>query len=123
MPGPVASQCGACQSHNALTDVARDISPWQLVCCWTPERRCFVKPFENDGSPSAEEMMRQIALLYWIEEVVRGKIPAERLAVRRENATPIIATLKPWLEVQLSRIPQKSHWAKTSTTPSPSGPS
>ena len=31
-----------------------------------------------------------------------------RLAARREHAASIIAALKPWLETQLSRIPQKS---------------
>jgi hypothetical protein len=75
-------------------------------------RRRFVKRFENEGSPIAEQMLRQIALLYQIEKVVRGKLPADRLAARREHATPIIAALKPWLEVQLSRIPQKSQLAE-----------
>jgi hypothetical protein len=36
-------------------------------------RRRFVKRFESDGSPIAEEMLRQIALLYQIEKSVRGK--------------------------------------------------
>jgi hypothetical protein len=53
-------------------------------------------------------MLRQIALLYRIEKTVRGHAPADRLAARREHAAPIIAALKPWLETQLWRIPQKS---------------
>ncbi|WP_262983336.1 IS66 family transposase [Paracoccus mutanolyticus] len=88
------------------------MGPWQLVYCWTHVRRRFVKRFENEGSPIVEEMLRQIALLYQIEKAVRGKFPADRLAARREQATPIIAALKPWLEVQLSRIPQKSQLAE-----------
>jgi len=35
-----------------------------------------------------------------------------RLAARREHSGPIVATLKPWLEAQLSRIPQKSQLAE-----------
>ena len=35
-----------------------------------------------------------------------------RLAARREQSAPIIAALKPWLETQLSRIPQKSQLAE-----------
>ncbi|AMY72239.1 insertion sequence transposase protein (plasmid) [Frigidibacter mobilis] len=62
--------------------------------------------------PIAEEMLRQIALLYQIEKTVRGQDAAVRLAARRENAAPIIAALKPWLEAQLSRIPQKSQLAE-----------
>jgi hypothetical protein len=75
-------------------------------------RRRFVKRFESDGSPIAEEMLRQIALLYQIEKSVRGKEAAVRLAARREHSAPIIAALKPWLEAQLSRIPQKSQLAE-----------
>ncbi len=105
-------QCDAYQSYNALTEIARDSGPWQLVYCWTHVRRRFVKRFENEGSPIAEEMLRQIALLYQVEKTVRGKEASLRLAARREHAAPIIAALKPWLEAQLSRIPQKSQLAE-----------
>jgi hypothetical protein len=71
-----------------------------------------VKRFENEGSPIAEEMLRQIALLYQVEKTVRGKAASDRLAARREHAAPVIAALKPWLEAQLSRIPQKSQLAE-----------
>jgi hypothetical protein len=71
-----------------------------------------VKRFENEGSPIAEEMLRRIAALYGIEKTVRGRDPAVRLAVRREQSAPIVAALKPWLEAQLSRIPQKSRLAE-----------
>lgn len=100
-------QCDAYQSYNALTEIVRDGGPWQLVYCWTHVRRRFVKRFENDGSPIAEEMPRQIALLYQVEKSVRGKDPAVRLAARCEHAAPIVAALKPWLEAQLSHIPPK----------------
>ena len=105
-------QCDAYQSYNALTEITRENGPWQLVYCWTHVRRRFVKRFESDGSPIAEEMLRQIALLYRIEKTVRGKDASVRLAARREQSAPIIAALKPWLETQLSRIPQKSQLAE-----------
>jgi len=105
-------QCDAYQSYNALTEIARENGPWQLVYCWTHVRRRFVKRFENEGSPIAEEILRRIAALYGIEKTVRGRDPAVRLAARREHAAPIIAALKPWLEAQLSRIPQKSRLAE-----------
>ena len=93
-------QCDAYQSCNALTEIARDTGPWQLVYCWTHVRRRFVKRFESDRSPIAEEMLRQIALLYQIEKTVRGKDAEVRLVARREHSAPIIAALKPWLEAQ-----------------------
>jgi len=71
-----------------------------------------VKRFENEGSPIAEEMLRQIALLYRVEKSVRGQDAAVRLVARREHADPVITALKPWLEAQLSRIPQKSQLAE-----------
>lgn len=95
-------QCDAYQSYNALTEIARDEGPWQLVNCWTHVRRRFVKRVESDGSSIAEEMLRQIALLYRIEATVRGQAPTDRL----------IAALKPWLETQLSRILRKSQLAE-----------
>lgn len=91
-----------------MTEITRNEGPWQLDYCWTHVRRRFVKRLERDGSPIAEEMLRQIALLYRNEKTVRGHAPTDRLAARREHAGPIIAALKPWLETQLSRIPQKS---------------
>ena len=54
-----------------------------------------MKRFESDGSPVAEEMLRQVALLYQIETSVRGKDAAVRLAARCEHSAPIIAALKP----------------------------
>jgi len=105
-------QCDAYPSYNALTEIARDNGPWQLVYCWPHVRRRFVKRFENEGSPIAEGMLRQIALLYQVEKTVRGKDASVRLAARREHSAPIIAALKPWLEAQLSRIPQKSQLAE-----------
>ena len=75
-------QCDAYQSYNVMTEIARDNGPWQLVYCWTHVRRRFVKRFENEGSPIAEEMLRQIALLYQIENTVRGKDAAVHLAGR-----------------------------------------
>lgn len=105
-------QCDAYQSYNAMTGMERDTGPWQLVYCWTHVRRRFVKRFENEGSPIAEEMLRQIALLYQVEKTVRGKDPALRLAARRDHSAPVIAALKPWLEAKLSRIPQKSQLAE-----------
>lgn len=105
-------QCDGYQAYNAVAELARGNRPWQLVHCWTHVRRRFVKRFESDGSPIAEEMLRRIALLYRVEKSVRGKDAEARLAARREHAAPIIAALKPWLEAQLSRIPGKSRLAE-----------
>ena len=79
-------QCDAYQSYNALTEITRDTGPWRLVHFWTHVRRRFVKRFENEGSPIAEEMLRQIALLYQIEKTVRGKDAAKGLGFSPHGA-------------------------------------
>lgn len=68
-----------------------------------------MKRLEKDGSPVAEEALRQITELYAVEKSVRARGPQTRLAVRRELADPIITAFRPWLEAQLSRIPR---WSK-----------
>ena len=71
-----------------------------------------MKRLEKDGSPIAEEALRQIAELYAIEKTVRGSAPAARLAARCELSAPIIEAFRPWLEAQLSRIPKSSKLAE-----------
>lgn len=105
-------QCDAYQSYNAMTEIARDNGPWPLVYCWTHVRRRFVKRLQSDGSPIAEEALRQIARLYAIEASVRGQAPAIRLAARKELSAPIVTAFRPWLEAQLSRIPRSSKLAE-----------
>ncbi|MGC8732058.1 MAG: IS66 family transposase [Halothiobacillaceae bacterium] len=105
-------QCDGYEAYDKLTVVDRPEGPWQLVHCWTHVRRRFVKRLESDGSPIAEEALRQIAALYAVEAAVRGKAPAIRLAARRELSAPIVAAFRPWLEAQLSRIPKASKLAE-----------
>jgi hypothetical protein len=105
-------QCDGYGAYDAPAALARPEGAWQLVHCWTHVRRRFVKRLENDGSPIAEQALRQIAELYAIEASVRGHAPEARLAARTELAAPIIAAFRPWLEAQLSRIPRASRLAE-----------
>jgi hypothetical protein len=105
-------QCDGYEAYDKLTKVDRTEGPWTLVHCWTHARRRFVKRLEKDGSPIAEEALRQIAELYAIEKTVRGAAPDVRLAIRRQLSAPIVAAFRPWLEAQLSRIPKSSKLAE-----------
>ena len=52
-------------------------------------RRRFVKRVQSEGSPIAEQMLRQIALLYQTKKTVRGEdVPMFGLAARRERFGP-----------------------------------
>ncbi len=104
-------QCDGYEAYDRMTVVERAQGPWVLVHCWSHVRRRFVKLMRNQGSPIAEEAVRQIALLYGVESTVRGKAPGVRLAARREISAPVVAALKIWFEAQLSRIPKGSQIA------------
>lgn len=105
-------QCDGYDAYDKLTAVDRPEGPWMLVHCWTHARRRFVKRLEKDGSPIAEEALRQIAELYAVEKTIRGAAPEVRLAARKECSAPIVAAFRPWLEAQLSRIPRSSRLAE-----------
>ncbi|MBR9766684.1 MAG: transposase [Rhodobacteraceae bacterium] len=61
---------------------------------------------------TVSEALRQIAELYATEKTVRGAAPDVRLAIRRQLSALIVAAFRPWLEVQLSRIPRSSKLAE-----------
>lgn len=105
-------QCDGYDAYHKLAAVDRPEGAWRLVHCWTHVRRRFVKRLEADGSPIAEQALRQIAELYAIEKSVRGHSPGIRLAARKNLAAPIVAAFRPWLEAQLSRIPKSSKLAE-----------
>ena len=66
-------QCDGYDAYDKLTVIDRPEGPRQLVHCWTHVRRRFVKRLQSDGSPIAEEALRQITELYAIESSVRGQ--------------------------------------------------
>ncbi|WP_280954162.1 IS66 family transposase [Mesorhizobium helmanticense] len=97
-------QCDGYDDHDCLTRIERPQGPRTLVHSWGHWRRRFVKQMPNTKSPAAEAAVRQIATLKAIEECVHGMPPIDRLAARKEHSTPIIATLRPSFEKQLSMI-------------------
>ena len=73
-------------------------------------------------APIAMEALRRIAALYAIEERIRGKSPADRLAVRQAESKPLVAELRIWFEAQIAKLPARgptaeairyalNHWA------------
>lgn len=75
-----------------------------LAACWAHSRRKFYDVHEATGSPIAAEALRRIAELYAIETAIRGRTADERRAVRQAQSRPLVETMKPWLEKELSRI-------------------
>jgi hypothetical protein len=67
---------------------------------------------EATGSPIAAEALRQIGELYAIEKSIRGRTAEERRAVRNAQSRPLVEAMKPWLEMELGRIPGRGGLAE-----------
>lgn len=76
-----------------------------LAACWAHVRRKFYELHEATGSPINAEALRRIALLYAVEERIRGQSAEQRALARDRESRPSVAALKPWLEQELGRIP------------------
>src|SRR5215213_3742871 len=63
-------------------------------------------------SPIALEAVRRIDALFEIERVINGRSTAERLEVRREQSTRLVADLEVWLRDQRSRLSRSASVAE-----------
>jgi transposase len=104
-----------CDGYNAYKQIAgptRDDAPVTLAFCWSHVRRGFYDLAKPGTSPIATEALRRIAALYRIESEIRGKDPAQRLAVRQELSRPLVKDLRLWFEAQLKTLPAKGPTAE-----------
>ena len=83
-----------------------------LAACWAHTRRKFYDVHEATGSPIAAEALRRIAELYAIETAIRGRTAEQRQSARNTQSRPLIEAMKPWLEMELGRIPGRSGLAE-----------
>jgi hypothetical protein len=82
------------------------------VACWAHARRNIYEVYESTASPPAKEALERIADLFAIEARINGRSPAERLAVRQQEAVPLLTELKSFLDKVLTEISGKSTLAK-----------
>ena len=80
----------------------------QEAACWAHARRKFFDVLQVTPSPIATEALRRIAELYAVERTVRGRLPAERQAVREAQSAPLLAELRTWLTSTLPTLSAKS---------------
>ena len=78
------------------------------VACMAHVRRKFFDIAESTASPIAKEALERIAAIYGIEKEIRGSPPEVRAAARQEQAKPLFADLKAWLEATLPSLPGRS---------------
>jgi transposase len=82
------------------------------VACWAHARRKIYEVHAATASPAAASLLAMIALLFTIESDIRGVTPERRLAIRREQAVPLLAQLKYNFESTLSQVSGKSALAQ-----------
>jgi transposase len=80
----------------------------EQAACWAHVRRKFYDLEQAHASPVARESLVRIGALYGIEEMIRGKPPDERRAVRQAQSKPLLDSLRQWFEATLSKLSRKS---------------
>ena len=96
--------------YGGYTALAKRRQQIQLAFCWAHVRRKFFELAPT--SPVATEVLRRIALLYAIEDEVRGTSAEQRRAVRAERARVVVDDLHQYLEARLRQLSAKSKLAE-----------
>jgi hypothetical protein len=96
--------------YGGYAALARPRNDVRLAFCWAHVRRKFYEL--ADKSPVAAEILRRIALLYAIENDVRGLSADERRLVRNERSRPIVDDLRSYLEECKRLLSAKSKLAE-----------
>jgi hypothetical protein len=95
--------------YSGYAALARRSQRLSLAFCWSHVRRKFYELADN--SPVATEVLRRIAVLYAIEDEVRGTSAEQRRAARAERALIIVDDLQSYLEARLRQVSTKSKLA------------
>lgn len=102
-------QADAYAGFNALYE--RPINPLLEAACWAHARRKLYDIHVATDSPIAREALERIAVLYQIEEQIRGRPPDERRAVRQARAGPLLDELYHFLVANVRTLSKKSELA------------
>ncbi len=78
------------------------------AACMAHIRRPFYDLYAAHKSAVAKEALERIAVLYAIEEEIRGRSAEERREIRNERSRPLLESLKQWFEETLVKLSRKS---------------
>jgi hypothetical protein len=95
--------------YGGYAALARRRQKVVLAFCWAHVRRKFFELAPT--SPVATEVLRQIALLYVVEDNVRGLAPEQRRTTRGERSRVIVDDLHVYLNARLRQVSTKSKLA------------
>ncbi|MDT7532494.1 IS66 family transposase [Sphingobium sp. SA2] len=92
--------------YGGYAALARRRQQISLAFCWAHVRRKFYEL--ADSSPVATEVLRRVALLYAIEDEVRGSSAEQRRAVRHDRSRIIVDDLRQYLDARNRQVSAKS---------------
>jgi transposase len=105
-------QCDGYAAYKQFVAGPVDDDRVTLAFCWSHVRRGFYDMAKTKAAPIATEALSRIAAIYRIEVEIRGKSPAQRLAVRKVDSAPLVGDLCRWFETQIARLPGRSPTAE-----------
>jgi hypothetical protein len=118
-------QADAYGGYNKLYEPNRKPGPILEAACWVHARRPFFvladvaenarrKAQGKTGtlSPLALEAVKRIDALFEIERAINGQSADERLSVRREKSTPLVADLERWMRDERRKLSRGNDVAK-----------
>lgn len=92
--------------YGGYAALARRRQQISLAFCWAHMRRKFYEL--ADTSPVATEVLRRVALLYAIEDEVRGLSAEQRRAARHDRSRVIVDDLRQYLDARNRQVSAKS---------------
>lgn len=101
-------QADAFAGYDRLFSAEREGGALIEAACWAHARRKIHDVYISAGGGTAEEALKRIGELYAIEEEIRGKPEAERLAVRQSRSRPLLDSLHDWMVDKSSLLSKKS---------------
>lgn len=117
-------QADAYAGYNALFHGDRLPAPLTRALCWSHARRYFFELADVAAqlkkrrkktpviSPLAVEAVRRIDAIFNIERAINGRPVQERLAVRQELSTPLVADMEEWMRNSRSKLSKNSNVAE-----------
>jgi transposase len=105
-------QADAFNGYNDLYRGNRKPAPIHEAACWSHGRRKFFDLAKTGEAPIAAEAVRRIDELFAIERAINGKVPEQRLAVRREKSAPLVTDLEIWIRQQRALLSAGNDTAK-----------
>lgn len=105
-------QADAYAGFNELYTPGRKPGPITEAACWAHGRRKLFKLAEVARAPLAAEAVRQIDLIFAAERAINGLPAEQRLAMRQQEITPLVAALECWMRETRASLSRHNDLAK-----------